>query len=145
MIGRDLKEGDGEFMVKHYFFRPDGSILPAVMERKRLKIAYMHTALLLLLCTLIFGGEILFLVIRNHNHPGHVPYGRSETEPTVLALLPLMMIGIVAISKLDNYVANRIGFVCPYCHHSLYDPGMWGTGNRINENGLCSKCKRSVI
>lgn len=113
------------------------SILPAEMEAKRIKIGKRHNWLVLALvpamgilpiATIWFGAA----VIPSHNH-----------SALLLALVMTALVagyGIYRIIQHDNALCRQLGYLCPNCHKPLYEPHA-----ATYLNGLCPKCKKSVL
>jgi hypothetical protein len=109
------------------------SILPPEVETKRIAIATKHNQIAGLMALSVFAG--IFLIVE-------LLRGLPRTWK-IVAIVALGIAEIHAIRSLFRYdeeLCGRFGFVCPHCHKPLYEPRSF-----INVNGLCPKCRKSVL
>ena len=113
------------------------SILPAELESKRVEIAKSHNLRCVCLLGVLFVGVFLIAAFRS----------TQPTSPTpalaLLCFLPLLLVeayGIYRIIQHDNELCRQLGYMCPYCQKPLYEARAYTW-----INGLCPKCRKSVI
>jgi hypothetical protein len=113
------------------------SILPAEMEAKRIQIGKRHNSLLLPL--IIATGALPIgavwvgaAIIPGYNH---------AVLFVALAMTALMVgYGLYRVIQYDNALCRQLGYMCPNCQKPLYE------SRAITYlNGLCPKCKKSVL
>jgi hypothetical protein len=113
------------------------SVLPPEMEARRLKIGKRHNSLLLPLIIAMGALPIGAVWVGAAVIPGY----NHAVLSVALAVTALMAgYGLYRVIQYDNALCRQPGYMCPNCHKPLYEP------RAITYlNGLCPKCKKSVV
>jgi hypothetical protein len=116
------------------------SVLSSELETKRLTIARKHNSLVIRLMVFVFGSLIIALLILNSQKVSARPLPLGIILTVFVLAGGFEFVGLMRIFKYDQQMCRELGFVCPHCGKPLYEPRSW-----INVNGLCPKCKKSIL
>jgi hypothetical protein len=58
----------------------------------------------------------------------------------MIAWILFLGFGVIAGLAYFDHLCRKLGYVCPHCHKTLYEPK-----GQVLVTGICPRCKKSII